>query len=128
MIKIITAMVFLLAFASQTFYKAFIVFDYVANTKAYARFCENKARPKMHCNGKCQMMKKLKDEEKKEAQNSERKSENKNENLISDKSIYTTLHLFYAEPSQEFYTKTTSGSERKMPRSHFHPPSPLLFI
>lgn len=33
----------------------------------------------MHCNGKCQMMKKLEQEEKNDQDNLERKSENKNE-------------------------------------------------
>ena len=123
MIKIITALVFILAFASQTFYKAFIVFDYVANTKAYARFCENKARPKMHCNGKCQMMKKLKDEEKKEAQNTDRKSENKNENILSSKSFYTSQLNLNSENRKIYSPIFNTGGEIKMPRSHFHPPS-----
>ena len=33
----------------------------------------------MHCNGKCQMMKKLEQEEKNDQENLERKAENKNE-------------------------------------------------
>ena len=79
--QLITA-VFLLAFALQTFNKALVVFDYFANTTAYAKNCENKARPKMHCHGKCQMMKKLEKEEKKDEQNPDRKSENKNEVVL----------------------------------------------
>lgn len=29
-------------------------------------YCENKIKPKMHCNGKCHLMKKMKQEEKRE--------------------------------------------------------------
>jgi len=123
MLKSITAFLFILAFASQTFYKAFIVFDYAANTKAYAKNCINKARPKMHCNGKCQMMKKIKEEEKKESDNSERKSENKKENTLSSKTFYTSSLIFIAENRQVFPSHINSGDEIKMPRSHFHPPS-----
>ena len=121
--KIITAIVFLLAFASQTFYKAFIVFDYAANTKAYARNCVNKSRPKMHCNGKCQMMKKLQEEERKDAQNAERKSENKNENILSSRSFFITTTGFSPKQQVISYPYLTAGKEIKMPRYCFHPPT-----
>ena len=121
-LKIITATVFLLAFASQTFYKAFIVFEYAANTKAYARKCENKARPKMNCNGKCQMMKKLQAEEKKDAQNAERKAENKSENILSSKSFFTSGSVIINEELAVNYPLLSAGKEIKMPRSCFHPP------
>lgn len=42
----------------------------------------------MHCNGKCQLMKKLQQEEKKEQQAPERKNENKNETHIFNKSNF----------------------------------------
>ena len=35
--------------------------DYIAKN-----LCENRAKPKMHCNGKCQLMKKLKQADKEE--------------------------------------------------------------
>lgn len=38
----------------------------------------------MHCNGKCQMMKKLKQEENKDGQNSDRKNEVKTDLLFFD--------------------------------------------
>ena len=38
----------------------------------YAKNCINKARPKLHCNGKCQMMKKMR-KRKKKKQNQDRK-------------------------------------------------------
>jgi len=59
MFKKITATILLLAFVSQTFAGPFIMLDYFVNTAAYAKNCINKARPKMHCNGKCQAMKKI---------------------------------------------------------------------
>jgi hypothetical protein len=49
----------------QVFNKWLIVFDYRLNKDFIAKnLCENKAKPKMHCNGKCQLMKKLAAEEK----------------------------------------------------------------
>jgi hypothetical protein len=119
--KKITAFVFLLAFAVQTFSKALVVFDYFTNTKTYAKNCENKAKPKLHCNGKCQMMKKLKQEEKKDEQNPERKAENKNEVVLSSKSFYPTLKFTIS--SQEInFPSITLGKANKMPRSLLRPP------
>lgn len=69
----------------------FVIADYYTNTAKYAANCENKARPKMHCNGKCQMMKKLKQEEKKDQENPERKDENKNEVLLFAKPFFTAV-------------------------------------
>lgn len=83
----------LLSLLLQTFQSFAIVGDYYLNTSAYAKNCINKARPQMHCNGKCQMMKKLKQEEKKSAQSPE-KTANKNI-IISSKSFFTTLTFLY---------------------------------
>lgn len=121
-LKIITALVFLATFTCQTFYKAFIVFDYAANTAAYAKNCENKSRPKMHCNGKCQMMKKLKEQEKKDAQNPDRKSENKNENILSSKSFFTNDLATFSPFEKKEFPRLPVAKEIKIARSIFHPP------
>ncbi|CAN5524093.1 hypothetical protein BH11BAC3_BH11BAC3_37350 [soil metagenome] len=112
---------FLAAFAIQTFDSAFIVVDYFANTKAYAKNCENKEIPKMHCNGKCQMMKKIKQEQKKDQQNPDRRGENKNEIIISSKSFYPTL-VFPFTQIQTAYSTIASGKEITMPRTLLRPP------
>lgn len=121
-LKIITALVFLATFTCQTFYKAFIVFDYAANTAAYAKNCENKSRPKMHCNGKCQMMKKLKEQEKKDAQNPDRKNENKNENILSSKSFFTNDLATFSPIEKKEFPRLPVAKEIKIARSIFHPP------
>lgn len=113
---------FLAAFAIQTFNGAFIVVDYYANTGAYAKNCENKTRPMMHCNGKCQMMKKLKEEQKKDAQYPERRGDNKNEIVISSKSFfYPTMFLSLSQVQINF-SSNNQGKEIKMPRTLFRPP------
>jgi len=53
--------------------------SYYANPAAFAKSCVNKARPMMHCNGRCQVMKKIQEEERKEKEDLGRKAENKNE-------------------------------------------------
>jgi len=75
MFRPLTASLFLMAFVIQMFSGQLIVLDYYANTTAFAKNCINKARPKMHCNGKCQMMKKLQQQENKDQQTPGHRSE-----------------------------------------------------
>jgi hypothetical protein len=93
MLKRITAALLLLAFMASSFCRAVIVMDYYTNSTAYAKNCENKSRPKLHCNGKCQMMKKLQQEEKKDEGNPEKKAGHKT-GVISSKSFFATAFLF----------------------------------
>ena len=75
----------------------------------------------MHCNGKCQMMKKLQEEEKKDQQNSERRAENKNE-IISSKSFYATITPASFTIRASHYVIVDELNTASSPRSYFHPP------
>ena len=88
--QIVTFCIMAMLFA-QTFSKNFIVIDYYANTSTYEKDCVNKNKPWMHCNGQCQMMKKMRQEENKDQQNPERKADNKNETVLSSKSFFVQL-------------------------------------
>lgn len=96
--------------------------DYKINTQAYAKNCINKAKPKMHCNGKCQMMKKLQQEEKKDQQDPDRKGENKL-NVLSSKSFFTTVPFYKNYFVKKEYPTLTSPKETKRSFEIFHPPS-----
>ena len=51
----------------QTFSREVLVVDYALNRATItARFCVNKARPMMHCNGKCYMAQKIKQQQERE--------------------------------------------------------------
>jgi len=120
-VKKISALFLLLAFSLQYFNKAFIVVNYYTNTQQYAQNCINKSRPKLHCNGQCQMMKRLKAQENKDANNPDRKGENKSETfspfiLINDNFLAYNLSVKTAYP---FYN---DNSVRAISRSCFHPP------
>jgi hypothetical protein len=88
-IKSLIAIPLIIAFAAQTFSGAFIQLGYAVNPEAFAKYCVNKAKPKLHCNGKCQMMKKIKEEEKKEQENLELKTIKSQS--ISSKSFYPSI-------------------------------------
>jgi hypothetical protein len=120
MLKQVTTSILLLAFMATSFCRSVIVMDYYAYTDVYAKNCENKARPKMHCNGKCQMMKKLQQQEKQDQGNSERKAANKNE-VVSSKSFFTTTYIFQSS-SARYYAILVVQSPVDRGCEFFHPP------
>ena len=121
MFRQLISVMFILAFVVQTFHKPFIVLDYYANTAAFAKNCVNKAKPKMHCNGKCQMMKKLQEEEKKEQKDQERKESNKTD-VLSSRSFFYSFASVFNKQNINNYSITGGGKPIEMPRSFFHPP------
>ena len=120
-LKNISALFLLLAFSLQCFNKAFIVLDYYNNTGQYAKVCINKSKPKLHCNGRCAMMKKLKAEEKNEQQNPERKGENKNE-TFSPFILIEEMTIAFVATKANGYPVIDDNNTVKMPRSNFRPP------
>jgi hypothetical protein len=89
MLKQLTALVLIAAFVIQTFSGGFVMLDYYTNTTAFATNCVNNGRPTLHCNGKCQMMQKLQQEENTNKQNPGRSNENKTEVFCSSAHQYT---------------------------------------
>jgi hypothetical protein len=120
MLKQVTTSILLLAFMASSFCRAVIVMDYYTNTPVYAKNCENKARPKMHCNGKCQMMKKLQQQDKQDQGNSERKAANKNE-VVSSKSFFTTTFIFQSPPARYYAIPVVQHPVDRV-YDFFHPP------
>ncbi len=116
------ALFFLMTFVMQTFSKTIMMIDYRVNRQAYAKNCVNKFRPKMHCNGHCQLMKQIEEDEKKSQQNPERKMEFKNEITLSSKSFFPEL-TFITLTKPSVYSEMIIGMEMKRPRSIFHPPA-----
>jgi len=111
----------LFAIIMQTYNKAFIVLDYYANTESFAVQCENKSKPWLHCNGQCQMIKKLKQEDSKDNQNPERRSSQ--DEVISSKSFFSSIDspVYFIKASEHFIINDARVIAR--PRTFFHPPS-----
>jgi hypothetical protein len=100
----------------QSFNRAVIVGGYYA--AAYAKACENKARPEMKCGGKCQMMKKLKNEEKNEQQ---APSGNRFDLVISSKSFFATVTILTVLRTTHF-TIHHSSIQSGYPQNLLRPP------
>ena len=120
MLRNITVISLIIAFAAQTISGAVVSFGYYINPDTFAKNCVNKARPTLHCNGKCQMMKKIKEEGKKEQENQERKTDNKI-TVLSSRSFFATI---IAVNIQYKITYPVTGCPAAVHRSSavFHPP------
>jgi len=58
--KLIGAIILSFLLLTQTFSKWMVLLDYQVNKEYISQnLCENKSRPMLHCNGKCQLSKKL---------------------------------------------------------------------
>jgi hypothetical protein len=113
----------LLAFTTQAFSRFMLFADYYINTESYAVNCENKARPILKCRGKCQMMKKMQQEEKKDEQNPDRRAENKFELPLfhSQERVFLFSVSFQSDMSLS-YGDYTAGEPRTISLDIFHPP------
>ena len=125
MFRIITTILLLIAFGAQTFNRTVIILDYYTNRSAFIKNCENKARPIMQCKGKCQMMKKLKEEEKKDQQYPDRKLVNKNQ-VVSSESYFANLPINSLHNPIAFQLLLITGSPADRSYAIFHPPSRLV--
>lgn len=116
------AFILLIAFMVQAFSKIFVVIDYNINTAAYEAQCINKANIAMKCKGKCQMLKALEQENKKDQQYPDRRGENKYDIVISDKNYFTqTVRPIDAE-NDFIFPEYSFGKVAQIVASIFHPP------
>ncbi len=113
----------LAAFIAGNFSRNLIIADYYTHTASYEKNCENKSKPQLKCHGKCQMMKRLKAEEKKDQENPERKAENKNEPVVSfHSSVIPFAVVSRSCESIKHYISYKEGVTLHRSLSVFHPP------
>lgn len=118
----IAAAILLVAFFGQTFDKAFYYLGYYIDNSDYAQNCVNISRPALDCEGKCQLMKKIREHEEKEHQSPERKLNHQVE-VLSSKSFFAAAPLMISSGATRYALPTHSGLPIDMPSSFFHPPA-----
>ena len=106
----------------STFNRSIITLDFYANQKYIAgNLCVNRTTPSMHCDGKCQLQKKLKQEDNKDKQNPERRDQNSNL-VISSKTFFAQLTLPLHTLIKKKYFNKETGTSVDQPFQFFHPP------
>jgi hypothetical protein len=109
------------ALLANTFSRSFVLADYLVNIKSYREKCINKTKPMMHCNGKCQVAKKIKSQEgDRSREGSEMPKFNQPEIVLSSKSFFPTIDII-SDNIIPFYTFIISFSSNYI-GSIFHPP------
>ena len=120
--RFLVSLIFLLAVLLQTFSRDFVVLDYYINTDSYAKNCVNKEKPKLQCKGKCQMMKKAKEEEKKEQDKPSGRERNKRDIFLSSKSFFPSLPSVYSSKTSQIYSHKLNVILNDCIYGIFHPP------
>ena len=90
-----------LALLAQQFSRPVVLADYLVNLDRYKKDCVNKARPLLHCNGRCQMKKKL------EAQDGQQEGRSSSAKLIELDYVLSSKSFF---PELEIVNDSTSAS------------------
>jgi len=120
-VKQFISILFFLPLLAQTFSMSFKVAAYYINNTAYVKNCVNKEKPKLKCNGKCQLVKQIQEEEKQSQETPLRKTDNRNE-IFSSRSYpprCTITALFKSITHNSCYP---SGNAVGIAISIFHPP------
>jgi len=123
LMRLILAPILILLVMTQTFSHWFVVMSFKLNQDYIAKnICENRFRPKMHCNGNCVLMKKLKQQEKEEQKNPVTLKLEVSTVIISSRSFFTVSLADFPKDIPHTYTIRSDSKEIRMPRSFFHPP------
>jgi hypothetical protein len=120
-IQRVFSIILLFTISMQMFSKLFIVVNYQLNKTEIARkYCENKAKPKMHCDGKCHLKKQLKKEEKREQTPFSKDSKEKIELQYFAETAYSFhSQITIATGISTAYSFSVSAS---LPQGVFQPP------
>jgi hypothetical protein len=107
---------------AQAFSTLFVIMGFNLNRAYIAKnLCENRFRPKMNCNGKCVLMKKLKQQEQEEQNKPVAKSEIITV-VLSSKSFFATALPSVAILSASYNSPEDSGKPIGRNNDIFHPP------
>lgn len=120
-VKRLLTLILLLAFSAQSFSQGILLLNFYFHRAYIAKNqCENRFRPMLHCNGKCVLAKKLKQQEKKEQQNPELKLQGKAE-VVSSRSFFIT-QIVLPENSSPYHAALKTAATTDRSSAIFHPP------
>jgi hypothetical protein len=122
--KLITTTILIFLLLTQVFSKWLLVIDYNLNKEYIAKtLCVNKEKPKLKCAGKCQLMKKMSEEESSNTTQGSQHAKN-----VVQETVFDDAQIDYVLPSADESSFTPSAfyllKKYTSPLvSFFHPPS-----
>lgn len=81
----------MLALLTQHFSRVVVLADYIANIESYKKDCVNKAKPMLHCNGKCQVKMKLEAQDREQERRSSSQNLKETDYVLSSKSFFPEI-------------------------------------
>jgi hypothetical protein len=123
MSRIPVIIILVLAILTQSMSKGIILLSYFTNKQAYEKYCVNKARPQLHCDGKCQMAKKIKAEEERDQKDPLKNSLSSEVTMINENHFVSIQPEFIALPIRKDIFPHSIGNVMDRSRSFFHPPN-----
>lgn len=117
-------LLFITALFLQSFSRTLVMADYLVNLEAYKEKCINKVRPKLNCNGKCQLYKKINQQD----QNKDLQAPiyNQTDFVLSSKTFFPSLLLHAVEQNRSFPLYACQFEASNFIDSIFHPPGLLI--
>ncbi len=108
---------------AHTVSRSLLLATYYTNTAAYEKLCINKKLPILHCNGKCALAKKIKQEESKKDK-SNTKTASDTEILLMNQKAFSPIHQVVQSYSllQLLYPQSI-GEPTAFNEIVYHPPS-----
>lgn len=119
--KFFVVPILILAMLAQTFIQGFYYLSYLVDRAAFEQNCINKAKTWLHCNGKCQLMKKIVESEKKQQNAPEIKLTGKSTILFFNRTSYN--NLFFTEQRSIPSLYNTLTYPPGFIQGIFHPPA-----
>lgn len=121
--KQIVAVFLMLIWLSQLSGRYMVMFGFYMNQEYIAKnLCVNRDKPAMHCNGKCHLSKKLKEEEKKDQDNPERKDHH-SEIFYAAWFQQEVIKPIATATTGDYYYPYSIGVPVDRPDTVFHPPA-----
>ena len=107
----------------QTISQVVIVAEYYANKEYIAKnLCENRDKPKLHCDGKCCLKKKLAKEGKEQAPSSKNQKSEEVVNLFCADTNFELQHSFFSPLAIRHYSYNDLHTA-SFHHAVFHPPT-----
>ena len=107
----------------QTFSREVLVVDFTLNRASItARFCVNKARPQLHCNGNCYFAKQLKKQEERESKSAGPLKERLEMLAAAFRSLVPAAPIRWASAPVGYSPYQSAGVPTNAVLGVFHPP------
>lgn len=120
--KQVVTIALIIGIFTQSIGKLVLLSNYILNKESITfNYCENKSKPKLHCNGKCHLKKQLKEQEKQESSSKNNTKSVDEVQFCSECDSHILPRIIYVSIAQNW--SYLNGETNIASPSVFHPPT-----